>query len=569
LPTVAELAQQELSRRYSLQGRTQVAPRVQTMQNARPTVRSALSNLMRDAVDATGLEGGYRQGLLNAAGGVETAVDFLPLVGDVLGVEDASRAYGQGDMVGAGINMMGVVPIIGDAGVKLSKRARSALRDQGFTEGFFHGTKQDIQDGFKAGYSDGMVFVSPDKEFASNWVGKGKYQNRIGEEDLFDMKQADKQAVWDNLTAQYGDFDNWPEEIVDEYFAKQSAIVRQYDASGGAIYPVAVKANNQFDPESNPEIISEFLSRRGQDPLGSTIERGKTDLEVYQEGNYLLFENKEMADFLKEKGYDSLWLREDTTKTGLAKPFSTLAVLDETGVKPVYDFAREADTAASALRGLDMNPEARMQRANEQQFLPETVYHGTAGDIRSFDPKTYGGSVTRANSARMGTWFSDNPEVSASYARFAAEDVPIKKLIEEAEQAERKMDFEGYEKAINAAEELESSGDLINAGGQNIIPARVRGKLFEIDVEGATMSDLDDSQLYKWAQEAKEKGFDGLKIKNFSDNADYGTYTPATHYLIFDPKNIRSTNAEFDPTKADSADLLSSVGATSALRGIV
>jgi hypothetical protein len=216
-----------------------------------------------------------------------------------------------------------------------------------------------------------------------------------------------------------------------------------------------------------------------------------------------------------------------------------------------------------------MNPEARMQRANEQQFLPETVYHGTAGDIRSFDPKTYGGSVTRANSARMGTWFSDNPEVSASYARFAAEDVPIKKLIEEAEQAERKMDFEGYEKAINAAEELESSGDLINAGGQNIIPARVRGKLFEIDVEGATMSDLDDSQLYKWAQEAKEKGFDGLKIKNFSDNADYGTYTPATHYLIFDPKNIRSTNAEFDPTKADSADLLSSVGATSALRGIV
>jgi hypothetical protein len=39
--------------------------------------------------------------------------------------------------------------------------------------------------------------------------------------------------------------------------------------------------------------------------------------------------------------------------------------------------------------------------------------------------------------------------------------------------------------------------------------------------------------------------------------------------LIFDPKNIRSTNAEFDPTKADSADLLSSVGATSALRGIV
>jgi hypothetical protein len=523
LPTVAELAQQELSRRYSLQGRTQVAPRVQTMQNARPTVRSALSNLMRDAVDATGLEGGYRQGLLNAAGGVETAVDFLPVVGDVLGLEDASRAYGQGDMVGAGINMMGVVPIIGDAGVKLSKGARSALRDQGFTEGFFHGTKQDIQDGFKAGYSDGMVFVSPDKEFASNWVGKGKYQNRIGEEDLFDMKQADKQAVWDNLTAQYGDFDNWPEEIVDEYFAKQSAIVRQYDASGGAIYPVAVKANNQFDPESNPEIISEFLSRRGQDPLGSTIERGKTDLEVYQEGNYLLFENKEMADFLKEKGYDSLWLREDTTKTGLAKPFSTLAVLDETGVKPVYDFAREADTAASALRSLDMNPEARMQRAQDLGFdTSRPLYHSTNASFDSFEIPE-GGFLKYGK----GVYTTPKPQYADRY--------------------------------IRENRDLESA----YTEGANVMPLYARGKIAtETDWEAARQKMMSEGvtpsgynpQQAEIQRRLKEQGFDGLNM--FGD-------------VIFDPKNLRSTNAEFDPAKADSADLLSSVGATSALRGIV
>jgi len=524
---------------------------------------------MRDAVDATGVGGGYRQGLLNAAGGVETAADFLPVVGDVLGLEDAARSYGQGDMVGAGINMLGAVPIIGDAGVKLAKNTRSALRDAGFTEGFFHGTKQDIQDGFKAGYNDGMVFVSPNKEFASNWVGKGKYQERIGEEDFYDMKKADKQAVWDNLTSQYGDFDNWPEEIVDEWLAKQSAIVRQYDASGGAIYPVAVKANNQFDPESNPEIISEFLTRRGQDPLGTTLERGKTDLEVYQEGNYLLFENKEMADFLKDKGYDSLWLREDTTKTGLAKPFSTLAVLDETGVKPVYDFAREADSASSALRGLDMDQGARMQRAEDQGYFPETLYHGTAGNVEAFDPRKYGGLVTKANSAKMGVWMSDDPSVAAGYARMAAEDAPVQRLVDRSNIAERQGNYDLQEQLISEAEALEYGGELIDAGGQNIIPLKARGNLFEVDVDGATMGDLDDSQLFKWSQEAKAQGFDGLKIKNFSDNADYSTYTPATHYLIFDPKNTRSTSAEFDPAKADSADLLSSVGTTSALRGIV
>ena len=299
---------------------------------------------MRDAVDATGLEGGYRQGLLNAAGGVETAVDFLPVVGDALAVEDASRAYGQGDMVGAGINMMGVVPFVGDV------------------------------------------------------VAKG---------------------------------------------------------------------------------------------------------------------------------------------------------------------------AKSALRGLDMNPEARMQRASDQGYLPETVYHGTAADITEFKPRQYGGSVTKANSAKMGTWFSDNPDVSAGYAKMAGEDMPVQVLIDASNKAERAGQWDKANELMGQAEKLEQSGVLIDGGGQNIMPARIRGNLFEIDAEGATMGDLDDSQLYKWSREAKKQGFDGLKIKNFSDNADYGTYTPANHYLIFDPKNIRSTNAEFDPTKADSSDLLSSVGATSALRGIV
>tara|TARA_R100000951_G_scaffold6506_1_gene6566 strand:+ start:3001 stop:5148 length:2148 start_codon:yes stop_codon:yes gene_type:complete len=48
-------------------------------------------------------------------------------------------------------------------------------------------------------------------------------------------------------------------------------------------------------------------------------------------------------------------------------------------------------------------------------------------------------------------------------------------------------------------------------------------------------------------------------------------YDPTTIDIIFDPKNIRSIEAEFDPTKADSADLLSSRQSErqmSALRGI-
>lgn len=125
---IKQLASQELAKRYSLTGRTQVAPRVQTMRND-PSVRSYLSNFLRDTIDATGLGGGYRQGLLNAAGDIETAVDFVPVAGDVLALEDAARSYGQGDLVGTGINMMGAIPIVGDVAAKGAKAARSSLSD--------------------------------------------------------------------------------------------------------------------------------------------------------------------------------------------------------------------------------------------------------------------------------------------------------------------------------------------------------------------------------------------------------------------------------------------------------
>jgi hypothetical protein len=677
-----DVSQQELGTKYSMQGRTQVAPRVQTMQNARPTVRSALSNLMRDAVDATGLEGGYRQGLLNAAGGVETAVDFLPVVGDVLGVEDASRAYGQGDMVGAGINLMGVVPVVGDVAAKSAKSARSALRNV-ISAGHAspHRFEQFSMD--KIGTGEGAQVYGHGLYFAENPTVVDEYFKQFNSPVLrFKEKNVDtpytaelrdrfkdvyEGLIDDDLTQQWklnvldaaSDAGLNTDEVADKLdvliknvFAGSETVrdfsFMKWDKLGIDPNEVYDLANNQLSLDN---VLGGISQAKTMDDLQYVVESYSPDeMRLYKNlvepelaeirdsaSRYDVNLNVESEDLLdwdaplseqSEKVQNALG-RNDKWTTGASfyhlksgaiddqlteksgelydfiqshpkfnaeeRNFSSGEVISSwlnskgvSGVKYYDGFSRNAkegtrnyvmfdDSLIDTKRVNDqltpswMDQGARMQRANEQQFLPETVYHGTAGDIRSFDPKTYGGSVTRANSARMGTWFSDNPEVSASYARFAAEDVPIKKLIEEAEQAERKMDFEGYEKAINAAEELESSGDLINAGGQNIIPARVRGKLFEIDVEGATMSGLDDSQLYKWAQEAKEKGFDGLKIKNFSDNADYGTYTPATHYLIFDPKNIRSTNAEFDPTKADSADLLSSRQSErqmSALRGI-
>lgn len=251
----------------------------------------------------------------------------------------------------------------------------------------------------------------------------------------------------------------------------------------------------------------------------------------------------------------------DTRQAIRSGDYGTAAILGGAtalGMVPVI-----GDAASRAVReGLDMSTAARMQRAQEQSYLPETVYHGTAQDISEFNPQKFGGSVTKASSAKMGTWLSDNPDVSATYARYAAEDLPVSKILEQADRAGRARNFDEQERLYALAEEIELSGQLRNAGGQNIIPARIKGNMFEVDAEGATMSDLDESQLYQWAQEAKNKGYDGLKIKNFSDNADYGQYLPATHYLVFNPANIRSVNAAFDPTKSSSANLMAGVGGT-------
>jgi hypothetical protein len=234
---------------------------------------------------------------------------------------------------------------------------------------------------------------------------------------------------------------------------------------------------------------------------------------------------------------------------------------------------RAAEKAADMLGGsLDMSQAARMQRAGEQVYTP-TLYHGTAADIEEFNPAQFGGSATKARSAKLGTWMVDNPEVAGGYARFAAEDVPVQRLLDQAMRAERSGNFNEADRFNVLAENLELGGELRGGGGQNIMPLRARGKFFEIDAEGATMSDLDDNQLTDWAQEAKAKGFDGIKINNFSDNVDYGQYMPATHYLVFDPANIRSINAAFDPTKRNSSDLMAGIMGTaltsSALRTLI
>ncbi len=205
---------------------------------------------------------------------------------------------------------------------------------------------------------------------------------------------------------------------------------------------------------------------------------------------------------------------------------------------------------------LDMSQAARFTRAREQGFNVDTpLFHGTAADINAFDPAKLGSS-TESFSANQGVWLSSSPDTARSYAEYAAKDVPVRAKLREADAAEARGDWDAYDKALVDAEDLEQAIYNEPRRGQNILQLTAKGKMMEIDADGAEFMDIQDD-INSAIRSAKAQGFEGVTFKNLSD--DVGGYSkPSDHTIVFDPANIRSTNAAFDPAKSTSSNLLAS-----------
>ena len=100
--------------------------------NFRATAQNAISNMLGGSNISSNPN--YLQGrIANTLSGL---VDFIPAVGDAVGVGDTMTSYRQGDMLGTGINAaatgIGVLPLVGGPASKAVKaggnKVRSALR---------------------------------------------------------------------------------------------------------------------------------------------------------------------------------------------------------------------------------------------------------------------------------------------------------------------------------------------------------------------------------------------------------------------------------------------------------
>lgn len=228
--------------------------------------------------------------------------------------------------------------------------------------------------------------------------------------------------------------------------------------------------------------------------------------------------------------------------------------------------------AGKGLPGLPMDEASRMARAKEMGF-DIGAYHGTKGDIRAFDPARRG-AVDGTADSRNTFSFASNPETAGHYAHTASPQV-----IDKVRQAELEKQFYAHSAARPVSEQawidyldgraspvdaakigawLEKGRTISRAIEENIsdapntIPVFLRIKNPLVVDRGGVRYDPEVAR--RSVIDAMSAGNDGVIYKNTFDGGPMGDI-----YQVFDPANIRSRFAAFDPAKANSADLLAGI----------
>ena len=201
-----------------------------------------------------------------------------------------------------------------------------------------------------------------------------------------------------------------------------------------------------------------------------------------------------------------------------------------------------------------------IDRANV--MYPTDAYHGSNLPIQQIDPAMLGSS-TGAKSAKQAFWAVDNPTVARGYAEYAANEAPVAKILKDVEfqgkVAQRTGNWDKYESLLTKAEELESANQANPLNGQNIMPLRINTNNSSVMDAGGNSFPYAENDINQFLRQSKYAGNDVAQIKNL-DDAVGRVDLPANHYAVFNPANIRSRFAAFDPMRRHEADILAGVG---------
>ncbi|TXH10948.1 MAG: N-acetyltransferase [Hyphomicrobiaceae bacterium] len=190
-----------------------------------------------------------------------------------------------------------------------------------------------------------------------------------------------------------------------------------------------------------------------------------------------------------------------------------------------------------------MSPEARKARAEQMGFdTSRVLHHGTMKTFDQFDPSSPATStVVRKRGDQI--HLTSSRDEAAQYGDNIV-DVYVRGRMHEASMPIAARHDEIIDK-LRSVRDKNYNGDATDAAAR-------KADRFVDHNEG------DDSFVQKLIQReiaiARGKGFDGVILRG-----GLGDKFAGDHYIIFDPTNIRSVNATFDPAEAGSARLLAAL----------
>lgn len=179
---------------------------------------------------------------------------------------------------------------------------------------------------------------------------------------------------------------------------------------------------------------------------------------------------------------------------------------------------------------LDMSQAARMQRAQEQGFdVGTTMYHGSNSKIKEFmkskigarDPGFFG----------SGFYFTPDRNVAMDYAESAMD-----------------ADRSGVANVTEAFLRLKNPfvWDMSDEGAEGTRKALSEIGIKRYSVRGDSASLANNEERKRFNNELRKRGNDGVIVRDEDGIREV---------VVFDPSNIRSINAAFDPAKRGSANL--------------
>ena len=237
-----------------------------------------------------------------------------------------------------------------------------------------------------------------------------------------------------------------------------------------------------------------------------------------------------------------------------------------------------------AIHQLDRSPAARAARAEEFGYTTD-VYHATRADFSEFDPNMvdigiHVGSPSQATNRLLddsssAVNFSGNIAKGVTRARNRFDEgsqiLPLKAKINNVLEM---PDVGEWKNSFNVIDEL-----IKHPKFKHKVPELQEMRKFA-EEEGVSYRDDYGDSTWDTAPENREllnelntlirkEGFDTIKYLNEHENNLIRKTKDDPHsYIILDPKNVRSTSADFNPLRMDEADLQAGIASLGATEGM-